>query len=297
MSGFGIPYMWSKRGIASDIIHFIRKENPKAKYLYDIFWGGGGSITFEALQQGFEKVYYVDLDKWMCNLMEQIKKWIPKDWNKRVSREEFNELINKDDAYSVAMSICWSFWNNRRNYLYWEDREEQKKAAHDAVVNNNYEWLKKLWVDIKLEWEDIEERRLQIKKVFRDGNSNLQNLQALEHLERLQHLEIINSNYKSVKIQTPLDETVVYCDPPYRWTWTYKIQTSDFDYKALDKWFRELPCMAYMSEENPHKIALTMQKRRLFKMDDPATVFEVLYCNGFKKAEKQMVQSELFSFS
>lgn len=41
MAEYWIPYMWSKRALAKDIIHFIRQHNPKAKYLYDIFWGGG----------------------------------------------------------------------------------------------------------------------------------------------------------------------------------------------------------------------------------------------------------------
>ncbi len=36
-----IPYMWSKRWLAEDIVHYIRQRNPKAKYFYDIFWGGG----------------------------------------------------------------------------------------------------------------------------------------------------------------------------------------------------------------------------------------------------------------
>ena len=260
-----------------------------------IFSEGGGSISFEALQQGFEKVYYVDLDKWMCNLMEQIKKGIPKEWNKRVTREEFNELKDKDDAYSVAMSIVWSFGNNRDGYLYWEDREDMKKAAHDAVVNQDYEWLKKFWIDIKLHGKTILERRLEAKKIFKDGNSNLQNIQALEHLERLQHLEIINSNYKSVKIETPIEETVIYCDPPYRWTAEYKVQEWRFNYKELDKRFRELPCPAYMSEENPHPIALNMTKRRLMSMDNAVNVFEVLYTN-WKTLEKkkEVIESALF---
>ena len=228
--------------------------------------------------------------------MEQIKKWIPKEWNKRITREEFNELKDKNDAYSVAMSIIWSFGNNRDGYLYWEDREDMKKAAHDAVVNQDYEWLKKFWIDIELKWKTIEERRLEAKKIFRDGNSNLQSLQALEHLERLQHLEIKNLNYKNVVIETPIEETVVYCDPPYRWTAEYKVQTERFDYKALDKWFRELPCPAYMSEENPHKVALSMVKRRIFSMDNPVNVFEVLYTNWVTVEKKQEVlQADLFT--
>jgi hypothetical protein len=34
-----------------------------------------------------------------------------------------------------------------------------------------------------------------------------------------------------------------------------------------------------MSEENPHKVALSMTKRRLFSMDNPVNVIEVLYTN------------------
>ena len=227
--------------------------------------------------------------------MEQIKKGIPEDRNKRVTREEFMKLKDKDDAYSVAMSIIWSFWNNRDGYLYGEDREDMKRAAHEAVVNQNYELLKKFWIDIELKGKTILERRLEAKSIFRDGNSNLQALQALEHLERLQHLEIINSNYKNVKIETPLEETVIYCDPPYRWTAEYKVQEWRFNYKELDKRFRELPCPAYMSEENPHPIAINMTKRRLFSMDNPVKVFEVLYTN-WKTLEKkrELVEQSLF---
>ena len=109
--------MWSKRSLAKYIVQYIKNENPKAKYFYDIFWGGG-AVSFEALRQGFEKVYYLDLDKGMCNLMEQIKNGIPKERNKRVSREDFLKLKDKEDAYSVAMSICRSFGNERWSYAY-----------------------------------------------------------------------------------------------------------------------------------------------------------------------------------
>jgi hypothetical protein len=34
-----------------------------------------------------------------------------------------------------------------------------------------------------------------------------------------------------------------------------------------------------MSEENPHKVALSMQKRRLLAMENAVNVIEVLYTN------------------
>jgi site-specific DNA-adenine methylase len=50
MSEFGLPYMGSKRKLASNIVNLILELNPKCKYFYDLF-GGGGAISFEALQK------------------------------------------------------------------------------------------------------------------------------------------------------------------------------------------------------------------------------------------------------
>lgn len=66
-----------------------------------------------------------------------------------------------------------------------------------------------------------------------------------------------------------------------------------FNYKELDKRFRELPYQAYMSEENPHKIALTMVKWRTMQWWNGAKVFEVLYTNKAKQEQLQM-QASLF---
>ena len=76
--------------------------------------------------------------------MEQIKNGIPKEWNRRVSREDFSNLKDKEDAYSVAMSICWSFGNKRKNYAYSEDLEPRKKALHYAVIDQDYSLLEDL---------------------------------------------------------------------------------------------------------------------------------------------------------
>ena len=98
-----------------------------------------------------------------------------------------------------------------------------------------------------------------------------------------------------MEIETPIEETVIYCDPPYRWTWTYKIQEQAFDYKALDKRFRELPCPAYMSEEQPHEIGLTMEKQRTMQMKSRSKVYEVLYTNWKTLEKKQeLVEQALF---
>jgi len=268
---------------------------------------GGWSITFEALQQWFEKVYYVDLDKWMCNLMEQIKKGIPENRNNRVSKSEFEEMKKKDDAYSVAMSICFSFWNKRETYAYSKELEPRKKALHYAVVFEDYSLLEKIWINWRFEWKTVEARRLEIKSKTDLGTLkhlaseysdswiySLQTMQALQNIERLQNIEILNTSYKKLLFNTPSDLTVIYCDPPYRWTSTYVVQKTAFDYKSLDKRFRELPYQAYMSEENPHQIALTMTKQRTMQMKSRSKVFEVLYTNKVN-SKREIQQQNLFT--
>jgi site-specific DNA-adenine methylase len=44
----------------------------------------------------------------------------------------------------------------------------------------------------------------------------LENIQRLQNIERLENIEIINISYKNLNVETPIDETVIYCDPPYR---------------------------------------------------------------------------------
>jgi hypothetical protein len=56
-----------------------------------------------------------------------------------------------------------------------------------------------------------------------------------------------------------------------------------------------LPCIAYMSEEQPHEIALTMEKQRTMQMKSRSKVFEILYTN-WKTLEKkkEVIESALF---
>jgi len=69
----GIPYMGSKRRIAGKIVDKILLDNPNAKYVYDLF-GGGGAISFEFLQRPqIEKVFYNELNTGVVSLLKDIK--------------------------------------------------------------------------------------------------------------------------------------------------------------------------------------------------------------------------------
>ena len=75
MSGkeLGLPYMGSKRKIAKPIIDYILAHNPNAKYVYDLF-GGGGAMSFEFLQRKqIKKVVYNELNTGVCELLRKIQ--------------------------------------------------------------------------------------------------------------------------------------------------------------------------------------------------------------------------------
>ena len=166
--------------------------------------------------------------------------------------------------------------------------------AHEYVVNHDESARQILNETLKikipvLKSNDIVARRLALGKyigatVKRDRGlehlQKLQNIQQIEHISRIQSLERIQSlDYYNIKIDTPQEETLIYCDIPYRGTAEY--QHGGFDHKKFDKWFAELPFTAFLSEyDSPHECVLTLRKRVLLNKNDNSTVKdEKLYWN------------------
>jgi len=107
MSKLGIPYMGSKRKLAHKIINKILLDNPNTKYFYDLF-GGGGSISFEALQRNdIQNVYYNEFNKGIVELLKKIKEeGVTKEFYKWVSKEEFLKYKDTDDWYGGLLKSC-----------------------------------------------------------------------------------------------------------------------------------------------------------------------------------------------
>lgn len=169
---YRLPYMGSKQNIAYSLMLAMLQKKPKAKYFFDIF-GGGASMSLMAKQFDL-KVYYTEKNKGIVNLLNFLKdNKIPKEWIKWVDRNEFKKCIGKDDAYSVFVSVVWSFGNNRKAYLFGKEVEEFKRLAFEVVVNKDVSCLEKLkeLLDLKLTMpkeKDVHSRRLsfckQVKK-------------------------------------------------------------------------------------------------------------------------------------
>ena len=242
----------------------------------------------------------------------------PDDFYKFITREEFNELKEEDSIKGQFARICYSFGNNQRNYLFG-DIEKTKHLLHDIVMFRCKVSLKefnKLWgvnytisnaktwnerkFHCKAEWN----QRMKIKDCSKlEMLQQLQQLEQLEQLERLQQLEqlqqlerlqrleqlerleplnnltLSNLDYKNVKIETPIDETIVYLDPPYRGTIKY---IEDVFHDEIDDYFKSSPYTCFMSEyKAPFKSILEIKKTQLMhnSKEKRAYALEQLYIN------------------
>jgi len=192
----GMPYMGSKRKLAKPIIDFILKQNPNTKYIYDLF-GGGGSISFEALQRKqIKKVLYNELNTGVVELLKDIKEnGVTRKYYNWIDRDTFNKHKDDNDWFGGLCKCIWSFGNNQNSYLFGKEIEEDKRLLYEIVVNKCKKSLaivnKKFDLNIKLNpdktlftvKESINDRRLrimsQIKKTI--GCFKLQQLQQLQH--------------------------------------------------------------------------------------------------------------------
>ncbi len=83
----GIPYMGSKRKLASDILSKLTARHGNITDFYDLF-GGGGSISFTAIRDYRFNVHYNELNKHIYSLVEYLK-------NNKTLEPKFYEWITR----------------------------------------------------------------------------------------------------------------------------------------------------------------------------------------------------------
>ena len=241
MKTYGLPYIGSKSRIAKWII----EQLPAAPVLIDAF-AGGCAITHSALESGkFECIIANDINPKFPKLFFDCVNGKFRNETRWIDRETFHAEKMRD-AY---VACCWSFGNGLSAYLYSKQIEPYKKAAHYAVVFDDWAQFDSLCKEIsecvKKAVSGIEgthDRRIGFSRSvvselrrLTGGNyehSIIQNnafyrsckrkrLQSLERLERLQGLESLE-NLERLQLSTLSFEqldipagAVVYCDPIY----------------------------------------------------------------------------------
>jgi site-specific DNA-adenine methylase len=287
-----IPYMGSKRKIAEELFQKMLEIKPNAKYFFDIF-AGGGAMSFFAVQIGL-KTHYNEKQKGMVDLLNYILERarngekgqygiFPDDFYDFIDREQFKILKDEDSIKGQFARICYSFGNNQKDYLFG-DIEELKHLAHNIVVFRNENALAEFNQKTNSNFvlskkESWNERRLDFMAQV-TGRLDLEQLQQLQQLQQLPAFTITNLDFQDVKIETPIEETIIYLDPPYRGTAEYK-ESVLFD--DIDNYFRNSPYACFMSEYNaPFDSVLEIKKESLFNnsnFKERKYVIEKLYWN------------------
>ena len=306
----GMPYMGSKRKLAKKIVDEIIESNPNTKYIYDLF-GGGGAISFEFLQRPkISRVIYNELNTGVTELLKKIQKeGVTDEFYEFVDRDTFIKYKDKDCWYGGLCKVIWSFGNNQKDYLFGRDAEVIKHLGHKVCVDKCRESLGELSDIVGIELSDhlltmdktkarqrlsriaIKEKLQQLERLQQlqqleqlerlqqlESLETLQKLQKLERLEQLEHLEIFNHSYKDVHISTPIDETIIYLDPPYEDTEEY--QKGGFCHRGLEEFIAQSPYKIYVSSYkfNLPKVASFKHRASLSAVCNNE-VTENLYCN------------------
>lgn len=294
----GIPYMGSKRKLAPRILDSILERHPTCEHIYDLF-GGGGSFSLYAIQHPqIKTVHYNDFDTSVVKLMEKLlTDGVTAEFYEWVSRETFNKHRLDESWYGGFLKTCWSFGSNQRQYLYGKHIEDYKRLAHNAVVFKDIESLKAIHEDLDvsvIDSDDMHTRRLKLKTWCRLNKSpsrdeRIQRIQHLEHLERIQHLQhidvnqpsthglqITNLSYDDVLINHDVDNTIIYCDPPYINTGKYTVKLNHDEFYNFV--YNSKYTIYVSSYESPLHLVESWAHRELLS-NNQNNVKENLYCN------------------
>ena len=281
--------MGSKRKIAKPIVDYILAHNPNAKYVFDLF-GGGGAMSFEFLQRKqIKKVVYNELNAGICELLRKIRAdGVTDDFYRWVSRSEFEAHKNDGTWYGGLLATCWSFGNNQKDYMFGAKIEEVKRLLHEIIVNkcdiSRRAFAEQMGVyidDYYLQHTNIQKRRFAVMGVVKAQIGRCD-------LDQLQQLEISNKSAFDVAITTPIAETIIYLDPPYANTARY---AKDVCHTGLMEYIYKSQYKIYVSsyEFNLPCVFETSHRSSLSATNNSKKVIERLFCN-----KSEQIQGNLF---
>ena len=249
---YGICYMGSKNALAERIVALL----PSASHLIDVF-AGGCAVTHCAMKSGkWQHVHANDINEMIVGAFRRAingefigeRRW--------VSHEEFNR-VRDTDAYAA---ICFSFGGNGSDYAYNHKNEELKRALHYAIIFGDPEpFLTLTGIDLTpvLTISDLRERHIAAKHLAHgEGNFTIKYFESLSRLNRLNSLATAFSEEEKrrltigsvdfAEVEIPND-SVIYCDPPYRGTDDYR-KAKGFNHERFYDWALRQTVPVFVSE-------------------------------------------------
>ena len=203
MTRYGLPYKGSKNKIAKRLIEFI----PRTENFVDMMCGGASVSQCIKEHRPETNVHLNDVDEQLIEFLRLID---GNGWHgieHFISHDEFFRL--KDSRFDV--SVCFSFGNDRRTYLYSWNKEFLMWRLEDRLIKEGL--------------PESYERFLKEKNKYRDVDVKyMRAVQRISSIFRFQ--ERMHGKFASISCGTYFDyrfsdgmtpdNTVVYCDIPYR---------------------------------------------------------------------------------
>lgn len=181
-----------------------------------------------------------------------------------ISHDDFDSMKGKGD---LLVDLCFSFGNNyMKGYAYSHEIEPFKKAIHHYVCFGDGSMLSEMFgiclPNTDTYTADIIGRMNVVKKAIGERSVNLpQHLHALDRLQSLERLFSLDS-LRSLEVRQNVDNihvsglsydsvdikqnSVIYCDIPYRSTAVYN--DIDFDYESFYDWCSRQTEPTFISE-------------------------------------------------
>lgn len=246
----GIPRIGRKTYKANKILDLI----PAGSHLVDVF-GGGACVTLHALAKGkWNKITYNELSPHVYRLVDELifqKKQVDLEKLCFTTREQFKAVLAKPESeYTLEDEIIrlfLSFGYCQRTFLFGKKIFSKKMlATHALLRGDSGTELDKVY-DESSKQSTLAGKYAVWRKHFHDDNclQELEQVGRLQQIESLQQIERLNLDYRELKIKP---DDIVYCDPPYVGTNTYK-DVPPFDEDEFVDWYMNCPAKEiYISE-------------------------------------------------
>lgn len=230
---YGLPYMGSK----SKIVNFICDNIPSCDTFVDLFCGGGSVTHYMVENNRYNHYICNDKNHLIVDLLDKTLRGEYSNLNdmKFISRDEFK---NKrcTDGY---VRYVWSFGYQGFSYVYSAENEHFKHLLHNVIFRNDFEELKRCFnIDLSdmSDVKGLKERVRAVRQIIRNYYPQYDKLTKLHHIDAFRRInglkfdntqvEFSSLSYRDVIIP---DNSVIYCDIPYKGFTTYA--NDKFDYE------------------------------------------------------------------
>lgn len=230
---YGLPYMGSK----SKIVNFICDNIPSCDTFVDLFCGGGSVTHYMVENSRYNHYICNDKNALVVDLLKNVLEGKYSHECEFINREEFLKRKNADGY----VRYVWSFGNRGTSYLYSAANEHLKYLLHNVIFGNEFDELRRCFgIDLSdlSGIKGIKERVRTMRQMIRNSYPQYDDIARLQHIENINRLnevkfdnEMIDFSSLSYQDVVIPDNSVIYCDIPYKGTGTYT--SGKFDYDAF----------------------------------------------------------------